>query len=188
MNTDTVFITGNLKKAEFLAMWLGVDLEHQKLELDELQSLDLHVIVEHKARQSYAKVHKPVLVEDVGLVFTVFGKLPGPFIKWFLEELSLQQICELLDKYLDKSATSMICYCWFDGKNIKFFDGALHGSISISPQGKGGFGFDPIFVSQGSRKTHAQMDEQETARYSLRTTTVYPQLREFFQNLDKHAK
>lgn len=50
---NLTFITGNQKKADFLAKWLGIDMAHQKVMLDELQSFDSHVIAEHKARQAY---------------------------------------------------------------------------------------------------------------------------------------
>jgi inosine triphosphate pyrophosphatase len=68
MNSIT-FITGNPKKAEYLEQYLGFSVEHKKIELDEIQSLDLHVIVEHKIRQAFERVQSPVLVEDVSLVF-----------------------------------------------------------------------------------------------------------------------
>ena len=45
-----IFITGNQHKADYLSRQLGVAIAHQKVELDELQSTDLHVIVEHKLR------------------------------------------------------------------------------------------------------------------------------------------
>lgn len=64
------FITGNQKKADSLIKFLGLPILHQKIELEELQSLDLKVIVEHKVKQAYEKIGKPVLVEDVSLEFT----------------------------------------------------------------------------------------------------------------------
>jgi hypothetical protein len=51
-----VFITGNQKKADYLAKYLGFPIEHIKVDLDELQSLDLREIVEHKVKQAYAKI------------------------------------------------------------------------------------------------------------------------------------
>ena len=70
------FITGNKKKADYLAKYLGLEVLHEKVDLDELQSLDLREIVEHKVRQAYEKVGKPVIVEDVSLTFTALGRLP----------------------------------------------------------------------------------------------------------------
>jgi inosine triphosphate pyrophosphatase len=86
MQTVT-FITGNQKKADYLAKYLGFPIEHIRLDLDEIQSLSLREIVEHKVRQAYAKVGKPVIVDDVSLTFAELGKLPGPFIKFFEQEL-----------------------------------------------------------------------------------------------------
>ena len=50
------FITGNQKKADYLIRYLGFPIEHMKLELDEIQSLDLREIVEHKVKQAYEKI------------------------------------------------------------------------------------------------------------------------------------
>ena len=41
------FITGNQAKADYLAKHLGFSVQHHKLDLDEIQSLDLREIVEH---------------------------------------------------------------------------------------------------------------------------------------------
>lgn len=56
-----IFITGNQSKADYLARRLGIAIEHRKIELDELQSTDLHVIVKHKLAQAYAVCQVPVL-------------------------------------------------------------------------------------------------------------------------------
>lgn len=40
-----VFITGNADKAAYLARHLGVELNHQKIDLDEIQSTSLEEIV-----------------------------------------------------------------------------------------------------------------------------------------------
>lgn len=185
---DLTFITGNQGKADFLAKWLGIPLAHRKVALDELQSLDSHVIAEHKARQAYDVVQRPVLIEDVSLIFHALGKLPGPFIKWFIEELSKQQICDLLAGTADRSATASVSYCLFDGKELKFFDGSVEGSIAESPRGEGGFGFDPIFVPGGTARTYAEMSDAELAQFALRPTTVFPQLREYLGSIDKSIK
>jgi len=76
MNTSPYFVTGNPYKAEKLSEYLGIHLEHIKIDLDEIQSTSLHEIVEHKVKRAYEKTGKPVLVEDVGLEFEALGKLP----------------------------------------------------------------------------------------------------------------
>lgn len=43
-----IFITGNQNKADYLSRQLGIQIDHKKVDLDEIQSTDLHEIVEHK--------------------------------------------------------------------------------------------------------------------------------------------
>ena len=179
---NVVFITGNQDKAEFFKKYLGLEIEHKKIELDEIQSLDLHEIVDHKVRQAYSIVNKPVLVEDVGLQINSWGKLPGPLVKWFLQEVGGEGLCRLADINEDRSATASITYGYFDGHEVKFFDGELAGSIAASPRGEN-FGWNPIFIPEGSDKTYAEMDDAETQQFSLRTTTVFPQLKVFLTSI-----
>ncbi len=179
-----IFITGNQAKADFLAKYLGHEVEHRKLDLNEIQSLDQHEITENKARQAYEKLHVPVLVEDVSLTIKAMGKLPGPFIRWFEQELGHQGICKLVDSFDDRTAIASVVYAYFDGESIKFFDGKLNGQIAKQPSRDDGFGWNSIFIPDGSTKTSAEMDEKETQRFSLRTTTVYPEIKKFLSNLD----
>lgn len=60
---------------------------HEKIELDEIQSLNLDEVVTHKVKQAYEKAEKPVLVEDTSLIFLALGKLPGTFIRFFVQEI-----------------------------------------------------------------------------------------------------
>jgi inosine/xanthosine triphosphate pyrophosphatase family protein len=46
-----------------------MEVLHEKIELDEIQSLDLGEVVEHKVRQAYEIAKKPILVEDTALEF-----------------------------------------------------------------------------------------------------------------------
>ena len=94
---EVTFITGNQAKADYLAKYLEHPVEHVKLELDEIQSLDLKEIVEHKVRQAYEKIKKPILVEDVGLYCEALGGLPGSFIKFFVEGMPEVDFCALFD-------------------------------------------------------------------------------------------
>lgn len=182
---NVVFITGNQKKAEFLNKFLGVEVNHQKLELDEIQSLDLHTVTEHKVRQAYEIIKQPVLVEDVAFSLKALGKLPGTLIKWFLEELDVDGICKLADMYDDRRAVAEVCYAYFDGKTLKFFDGKLEGSVAETPRTDDGFGWNRIFIPEGQTKANSEMVEEEMAKHSVRTREVYPQLKKFLISIDK---
>lgn len=53
MSKLPIYITGNEHKAKFLAKLLGIELDHHKLSLDEIQSADPREVIEHKVRQAY---------------------------------------------------------------------------------------------------------------------------------------
>ncbi len=166
---QVTFITGNQGKADYLAKYLSVPVEHIKLDLDEIQSLELKEVVHHKVREAYKKVGKPVLVEDVSLEFSNLGKLPGPLIKWFLEELTSEQLCRLADGG-DRKATGRCMFGYFDGTEEMYFQGELHGTITQHPSGVGGFGWDQIFIPDGHSVTRAELNESDYEK-------VYRQIR-----------
>ena len=157
---DVVFITGNQKKADYLARLLGHPIEHVKIDLEEIQSLDLREVIKHKMREAYKEVNRPVLVEDVALEFTALGRLPGTFIKWFLEELSHEGLCRLVDGK-DRSAIARCVFGYFDGETETYFEGGMQGLIPEKPAIGDAFGWDPIFVPEGYSVTRAELSEED---------------------------
>ena len=91
---DVTFITGNQNKADYLSRLLDFPLKHVKIDLNEIQSLDLNEVVDYKIKQAYKKVKSPIIVEDVSLKFAAFGRLPGTFIKFSLKKF-LWNLCVL---------------------------------------------------------------------------------------------
>ncbi|MSU76034.1 non-canonical purine NTP pyrophosphatase [Patescibacteria group bacterium] len=165
-DSDITFITGNQKKAEYLEQHLGYPVEHMKLDLDEIQSLDLKEVVEHKVRQAYGEIKKPVIVEDVALEFMAFGRLPGPFIKYFVDEMSFEDICGMLHGQ-DRAAVARCVFGYYDGKNVELFEGSLGGKIAEQPAGDGGFGWDKIFIPDGYDVTRAELSEKDDRKTYL---------------------
>ncbi|MEK7613008.1 MAG: non-canonical purine NTP pyrophosphatase [Patescibacteria group bacterium] len=174
---DVTLVTGNQDKVNYFSKYLGFPLKHQKIDLDEIQSLDSKKIVEHKALQAYGIIKNPVLVEDGSLEFAAFGRLPGPFIRFFLEDLSLQEICSLLDGKTRK-ATARTTFGYYDGKEIKFIEGRLNGEIAQSPAGENGWDWDKIFIPEGYTVTRGQLDDTEYAKTSLHLRP-FAELKEF---------
>lgn len=163
---QVTFITGNQSKADYLAKYLGHPIAHKKVDQDELQSLDLRTIVEHKARQAYAILGSPVLVEDVSLEFSALGRLPGAFIKFFQEELGESGLIDLLHD-LDRSATARCVFAYFDGREVGFFEGSINGTIAKKPAGSNGFGWDRIFIPDGYSVTRAELNDEDYEKVYL---------------------
>lgn len=178
---NITFITGNPGKAAELSNKLNVSIDHKKIDLPEIQTLDLKEISTFKAREAYKIVNSPVLVEDVGLVFHALNKLPGPFIKWFLTELKNEGLCKLLSSYQNKHATAEIVYTLFDGKELIYFEAALEGTIVDTPRGENGFGWDQIFMPDGQNKTYAEMTIEEKNKISHRAIALQ-KLQQYLNN------
>jgi inosine triphosphate pyrophosphatase len=162
-----IFITGNQGKADYLSRYLGFPVDHKKIDLDEIQSLNLKKIVEHKVRQAYGIVKKPVIVEDVSLEFAALGKLPGPFIRFFVDTVPFGTICSLVDGKTRK-ATARCVFGYFDGKDLKLFEGKLEGKIAKRPAGKNGYGWDRIFIPDGYLVTRASLGADDDRKTYLK--------------------
>jgi inosine/xanthosine triphosphate pyrophosphatase family protein len=94
------------------------------------------------------------------------GKLPGPFIKWFLDEMCFEDICSLLDGR-DRAAVARCVFGYFDGEVGRYFEGSMVGSVPERPAGNGGYGFDPIFVPDGYSVTRAELSEEDDRKTYL---------------------
>jgi inosine triphosphate pyrophosphatase len=175
---DLVFITGNQHKADYLAEWLGLPVQHQKVAVEELQELDLAKVVEHKAKAAYAVVGRPVLVEDVSLVFHGMGRLPGTFIKWFLQELGLDGLCALGRSLEDKTATVSVLYGLYDGTELRTFLGSVEGTLAAEVRSdeksswKNTASFNSIFIPNGSTKAYSEMTDEELRPFSHRAAAI----------------
>lgn len=162
-----IFISGNQNKIDYLSKTLGFTLDHQKIDLDEIQSADPKVVIEHKVRQAYELIKKPVLVEDTSLSFNALDNLPGPFVKYFVDaENGLENMCRMLDGFDDRSAYGSVIYGYFDGNDLRFFEGRLNGTIAQHPRGDGGYGWDKIFIPEDyddlTRAELSPKDDMET--------------------------
>lgn len=157
---DFTFVTGNQNKADHLAKHLGVPIKHRKVSVDEIQSLEPREIAEHKVRQAYAQTDSPVLVEDTSVVFSALGRLPGPFIRFFVEEMPFETICSLLDGK-DRSAIARTTFSYFDGRNLTFFEGKLGGRIAEKPSLKAGWEWDMFFIPDGYSVPRSEFGEEE---------------------------
>jgi len=165
---ELIFVTGNAGKAKYLADFFDMPVENKKFDLPEIQSLSLREVVEDKARRAFEEAGKPVLIEDVSVVFHALGELPGPLIKWFVHSLGNEGMCKLLDGYKDRSATATVEFAYCDESGVKVFSGSMNGTIAEHPKGERGFGWDPIFIPDGCDKTRGEMNEEEWVETGMR--------------------
>ena len=158
--------TSNKEKLREFEEILGFNLKQIELDLDEIQAVEVEKVVEHKTKQAFDKIKKPVITEDTGLYFEAWNGLPGALIKLFDETVGYANLCELLGENRKAKAQTIVGY--FDGKNYRSFIGEISGKIAPSPKGKTGFGWDIIFIPDGYEKTFAEMKPEEKNKISMR--------------------
>jgi XTP/dITP diphosphohydrolase len=152
-------ITGNTNKVREFEEILGVEVDSKKLDIEEIQAIDVEKVAEYKARKAYEILRKPVMVDDTGLYFNAWKGLPGAFIRFFLDNLTKQEICNLLKE--DRKAIAKTTICYFNGKDLKTFTGEIEGTIALAPRGETDFGFDDIFIIKGETMTFAESGQKK---------------------------
>ena len=156
------FVTSNKKKLEEFFDICGGSFPREvvtrSIDLLEFQGEPQEIAIE-KCKVA-AKINKgPVIIEDTSLCFNALGGLPGPYIKWFLNNLGPEGLARILEDFEDKSgyALCIIAYPGGDGEEVEIFEGKAEGKI-VKPRGEMGFGWDLIFEPQGFTETYAEME------------------------------
>jgi len=162
------FVTSNPNKFRELSELLEFKLSPVELDLQEIQTTDLHELVKFKLRQAYEHVQAPVIVEDTSLYFEAWNELPGPLVKFFLKNISLSKMVRALDGFSNNSASAVCCLGFTkDGKSMNLFEGKVKGNI-VEPRGSQHFGWDAIFLPTGYQRTFGEMSSQEKHQISPR--------------------
>ncbi|MBI2594314.1 non-canonical purine NTP pyrophosphatase [Candidatus Curtissbacteria bacterium] len=153
---DLVVVTTNPDKLAEINEILGTGHKVSKIDVPEIQSLDLDEVITHKAKEAYKRLKKPVLVEDISFEIDALKGLPGTLIKFFMQTLGPQGTAKLI-RGKNRGVTTIAAVAIYDGLNLKIFKGKVRGSLTTEEKGKSGFFFDKIFIPDGYNQTYAQM-------------------------------
>jgi XTP/dITP diphosphohydrolase len=162
------FVTGNENKLKEAEAILGRKLEQINMNIDEIQEIEQDRIIRHKAKSAYEQIKKPVLVEDTGIFISALNGFPGALVKWVLKTIGNEGICRIMKDEKNREVIAKTYFCLYDNKTFNIFTGQLKGGIAFKPQGKSGFGWDPIFIPKGYKKSFAQMSAEEKNKISMR--------------------
>jgi XTP/dITP diphosphohydrolase len=181
MMNSLSYITSNPEKAKQMSRLLGYNVEIVSIVIPEIQSLDLQEVIKHKTSTAYNLLKKPLFLDDVSLVISAMNRLPGPLIKFFIQELGSEKICDIVNLFNSRDAIAQAIIGYHDGRNMHFFKGEVRGQIALKPNGKKGFGWDNIFIPQGYSKVRAEMTDYEYDQTSPRAI-AFNQLKAFLQH------
>jgi len=56
--------------------------------------------------------------------------------------------------------------------HTRLFEGACEGRIAFAPRGKGGFGYDPVFIPTGYEQSFAELGEAVKNEFSHRAKAL----------------
>jgi XTP/dITP diphosphohydrolase len=116
-----------------------------------------------KVKAIYKITGKSCLADDTGLEVNALGGDPGVFSARYAGENSsstenINKLLEEMKGHYDRSATfrTILAYMNEYGQ-YRFFEGVVEGTITESPLGESGFGYDSVFKPIGYDMTFAQM-------------------------------
>ncbi|EET90528.1 MAG: XTP/dITP diphosphatase [Candidatus Micrarchaeales archaeon] len=176
-----LFLSSNRHKAEEIigmSKAFGIDLKWSRYEKLEIQSGDTSEVARTSAALAYAALRKPLIVEDSGLFIDALKGFPGPYASFVYHTIGLEGILALLDGKRDRGAHFKTSIGYADGSSTRIFEGIVHGSISDRVHRGRAFGYDPIFVPSGSKKTFSEMGVLEKNKISHRMR-AFEQLAEY---------
>lgn len=140
----------------------------EALDLPELQSLDLQMVLEAKAREAWRRLRRPLVVEETALELVAFGGFPGPLVKWMLEAMGAAGVARAALALGDGRAAARCALRFQDGDEAVVAEGVTAGTLVLPPAGDAGFGWDPVLVPEGESRTVAELGEAEKDRIGQR--------------------
>jgi XTP/dITP diphosphohydrolase len=164
-------VTGNphkLAEARDAIKGYPVRLEAAEADKLEIQSESVEEIALTAARHAYAQLRRPVAVDDTSLEIHALNGFPGPYASYVYKTIGLEGVLRLLEGSRDRRACFKTAVALIIPPYEKVFTGVTCGVIAEEPRGSRGFGYDPIFIPEGSGKTYAEMTLEEKNRYSHR--------------------
>jgi len=144
-----------------------------------------------KAKYFSKKTNLICLSDDSGLEIDVLKKKPGIFsARWGGKKKDFNKAMQKVYKELDKRdkewrtkkvSARFICALviyWPNRKKI-YSLGKVSGKISKTKKGKNGFGYDPIFIPNGHKRTFAEMSKSYKYKIDHRAK-AFKKIKRFF--------
>ena len=144
-------------------------------DVDEPHDTYLHNALE-KARTVAQVLGVPAIADDSGIEVDALDGGPGPRSARFAGEgaSDADNLAKLIGLVADVEPDArtaryrcVAAIAWPGGRTIDA-EGTCEGSLIGQPRGDRGFGYDPVFVPQGERRTMAELGDEEKDRISHR--------------------
>ena len=166
---------------------IGLDGYPAAPEVEETgETLEANAVLKAHSGVTYARL--PAAADDTGLFVDALGGEPGVKAARYsgpeatYESNNRKLLAALAGVAAEKRTAKFVCVVALaaPGTVPVIFRGELAGRIIASPRGQNGFGYDPLFVPDGSQRTLAELPAEEKNRISHRQR-AFRQLAEFLK-------
>lgn len=163
-----VFATNNQHKIEEIQSILGNLLSIIPLseigcteEIPET-SLTIEGNAVQKAMYVFEKYHVGCFADDTGLEVEALGGRPGVKSARYAGpghdfDANVTKLLHELQGQLSRRARFKTVISLITNEHEMLFEGIINGIITTERRGKGGFGYDPVFIPDGYEQTFAEM-------------------------------
>jgi len=180
---DIVFATNNENKTREIRNILGdsfnllslIDLNITEDIPENEPTLEGNAL--HKARFVHNILNMNVFADDTGLETYLLKGLPGVKSARFAGEdknsdANIDKLLAMMGKSKNRKARfRTVIALIMEGKEY-VFEGIVDGRIISERRGKGGFGYDPVFVPDDETRTFAEMPPGEKNKISHRARAI----------------
>lgn len=180
----SILLAGNNQKKIGELKAIAPDTKFQTLSeagiTEELieDGLSFHENAYQKARTIFLKTRREVLSDDSGLCIRALNNAPGIFSARYAgnqrsDSDNIRKVLNELQDVSDRFAFFITVLCFIDRSGrVRFFEGRVEGTILTMPRGSNGFGYDPVFVPVGEKRSFAEMATHEKNANSHRALAL----------------
>ncbi len=175
------FVTGNKNKfTEVSKIFHNEKVKYQLKQLDiktiEIQATTIKEVALFKLNSVKEKVKDSFFIEDAGFFVDIpLNGFPGVYSSYVFKTIGNDGILKLINDFKNTEAhfAAVIALYFKPSKESFFFESTVKGTVSRTKRGKGGFGFDPIFIPDViPDKTFAELSMEEKNEISHRGLTL----------------
>ena len=127
-----------------------------------------------KSKNASIKSGLPSIADDSGLCIISLDNKPGKIQNEMIRN-------KLFNKTSRRAFFCCALSIYFPNNNYKVFEGKKYGHIQFPGLGNNGFGYDPIFIPDGYKKTFGEMNFNYKERISHRSI-AFKKMKKYLNN------
>jgi XTP/dITP diphosphohydrolase len=130
-----------------------------------------------KAETIYKAFGIPCFADDTGLEVEALNNAPGVHSARYAgpsqsSSDNLKKLMETMQGIKNRNARFRTAVCLITDDDIRFFEGMVTGRIAQNATGSEGFGYDPVFIPHGYKKSFAELPAKVKNQISHRGEAI----------------